>query len=86
MVVLLFGGKKLIFGTGASMRSFAWFSYGVRFVVCVFDGNVMLWFGDVLDVELVVSKMCGFKGSKIEDVLFLLINVMVVASSIGSLL
>ena len=82
--VLSLGGKKSTSGTGASMRSLAWSPHGARLAACASDGNVTLWLGDAPDVEPAASKMCGFKGSKTEDVLFLSTNVMAVASSTGS--
>ena len=82
--VFSLGGKKATSGTGASTRALAWSPHGARLAACASDGNVTLWLGDAPDVEPAASKMCGFKGCKTEDVLFLSTNVMAVATSSGS--
>ena len=82
--VFSLGGKKATSSTGASTRALAWSPHGARLAACTSDGNVTLWLGDAPDVEPAASRMCGFKGCKTEDVLFLSTNVMAVATSGGS--
>ena len=83
--VLSLGGKKATSGTGASTRALAWSPHGARLAACTSDGNVTLWLGDAPDAEPAANKMCGFKGCKTEDVLFLSTNLLAVASSTGSM-
>ena len=82
--VLSIGGKRSTSGTGASTRALAWSPHGARLAACTSDGVVTLWLGDAPDVEPAASRLCGFKGYKTEDVLFLSTNVMAIASSSGS--
>ena len=83
--VLSIGGKRSTSGTGASTRALTWSPHGARLAACTSDGVVTLWLGDAPDVEPAASRLCGFKGYKTEDVLFLSTNVMAIASSSGSI-